>query len=141
MELRLNNKFDADKIKITRIREEPNWYGNAVHFRYNGQTYRASIREDPDSEDESGNRINYAHLQIADKNGTWGADIAKVYYEDKILVDLNDIGKKSLERFVSKYRGSYYSFAQSQKYIRTIPYKFYDKSSFADYLNSVFVKG
>lgn len=139
MELRLNNKFDADKIKITRIREEPNWYGNAVHFRYNGQTYRASIREDPDSEDESGYRINYAHLQIADKNGTWGDDIAQADFEDKILIDLNDIGKRSFERFVSKYRTVSYNFAQ--KYIRTVPYKFYDKSSFADYLNSVFVKG
>lgn len=141
MELKLNNKFDADKIKITRIREEPHWYGNAVHFHYNGQTYRASIREDPDSEDESGNRINYAHLQIADKFGNWGEDIAQADFEDKILIDLNDIGKKSLERFISKYRGSYCSSAQRQKYILSIPYKFYDKSSFADYLNSVFVKG
>lgn len=141
MELKLNNKFDADKIKITRIREEPHWYGNAVHFHYNGQTYRASIREDPDSEDESGNRINYAHLQIADKFGNWGEDIARTYFEDKILIDLNDIGKKLLETFVNIYCSSYCPSARIEKFIRTVPYKFYDKSSFADYLNSVFVKG
>lgn len=84
--MKLSMPFDGSKIQITRIRENKDWYGNAVHFRYNGQTYRASIREDPDSEDESGNRMNYAHLQIADKNGNWGDDIATEYGVDVIPV-------------------------------------------------------
>ena len=41
-------KFEGSKIKIIRIREEPNWHGNAVHFRYEGQTYRASILDNED---------------------------------------------------------------------------------------------
>lgn len=140
MDLRLNNKFDADKIKITRIREEPHWYGNAVHFRYNGQTYRASIREDPDSEDESGNRINYAHLQIADKNGNWGADIATKDYEDKILVSLKNFAEKARNRMYQSYSGRGFCYKKQQMYERSIPYKFYDNIAFADYLNSVFVE-
>lgn len=62
--MKLNIPFDGSKIQITRVRAT-DWGGNAVHFHYNGQTYRVSIREDPDSEDESGNRINYARMQIA----------------------------------------------------------------------------
>lgn len=140
MELRLNNKFDGNKIKITRIREEPHWYGNAVHFRYNGQTYRASIREDPDSEDESGNRINYAHLQIADKFGNWGADIARKDDEDKILISLKDFAEKTITHMYQSYCGRIFHYMKQPKNERSIPYKFYDNNAFADYLNSVFVE-
>jgi len=75
--MKLNNKFDGSKIKITRIRENKDWYGNAVHFQYEGQTYRASIKEDQSIEDESGNYINYAHLQIADRFGNWVKTLPK----------------------------------------------------------------
>lgn len=138
MELRLNNKFDANKIKITRIREEPHWYGNAVHFRYNGQTYRASIYDD--GEDEDGVEIRYAHLQIADKFGNWGADIAKKDDEDKILVSLKDFAEKTRSRMHQYIRARGFSYKEQQEYERSIPYKFYDNNAFADYLNSVFVE-
>lgn len=111
--MKLSMPFDGSKIQITRIRKSKDWYGNAVHFRYNGQTYRASIREDPDSEDESGNRINYAHLQIADKNGNWGDDIATEAGVDVIPVS---------------------------QYGQSTPYKFYDTAAFAESLNDLFVQ-
>ena len=120
--MKLNIPFDGSKIQITRVRENKDWYGNAVHFRYNGQTYRASIREDPDSEDESGNRINYAHLQIADKNGNWGDDIAIEDQVDVIPISLNQIAKKASARN------------------KAVPYKFYDTVTFAETLNSLFVQ-
>lgn len=126
-------KFEGSKIKITRIRENSDWYENAVHFRYEGKVYRASIREDPDSEDESGNSINYAHLQIADKFGNWGPDIATKEPEDSILIRLKDFAGKARERAASK------SYDRQKVYDRSIPYKFYDTEAFADYLNSVFV--
>ena len=103
MELRLNNKFDGNKIKITRIREEPHWYGNAVHFQYNGQTYRASIYDE--GSDEDGVEIRYAHLQIADKFGNWGADIARKDDEDKILISLKDFAEKTRTRMYQSYCG------------------------------------
>ena len=126
-------KFEGSKIKITRIRENQTWYGNAVHFQYEGQTYRASIREDPDSEDESGNRISYAHLQIADKFGNWGTDIAKADDEDVILIPLKLFAGKAREHAAKK------DYNKQQVYDRSIPYKFYDTEAFADYLNSIFV--
>jgi hypothetical protein len=133
--------FDGSKIKITRVRKEKNWGGNAVHFRYEGKTYRASIREDPDSEDESGNRVCYAHLQVADKNGNWGNDIAAKDDIDIIPVGLNQVAndarvRKSL-RFVGHEPSS---FPQTCRYDRAIPYKFYDTMSFASFLNETFVK-
>ena len=91
--------FEGSKIKITRIREEPNWHGNAVHFRYEGQTYRASIR---DNEDETGNRVNYAHLQIADKFGNWGMDVAKKDFENAILIPLKLFAGKARARSAKK---------------------------------------
>ena len=96
MDLRLNNKFDGNKIKITRIRENNDWYGNAVHFQYNGQTYRASIYDE--GSDDDGVEIRYAHLQIADKFGNWGTDIAKKDNEDKILITLKDFAEKARNR-------------------------------------------
>ena len=120
--MKLNIPFDGSKIQITRVRENKDWYGNAVHFRYNGQTYRVSIREDPDSEDESGNRINYAHLQIADKNGNWGDDIATEDNIDFIPISLNQIAKKASARN------------------KAVPYKFYDTAAFAETLNNLFVQ-
>ena len=105
--------FDGSKIQITCVRVADYWGGNAVHFRYDGRTYRASIREDPDSEDESGNRINYAHLQIADKNGNWGDDIATEDGVDVIPVS---------------------------RYGQSTPYKFYDTALFAESLNDLFVQ-
>lgn len=134
MKATLKQKFDGSKIKITRIRVNPDWYGNAVHFRYEGQTYRASIREDPDSEDESGNRVDYAHLQVADKFGNWGADIAKKDFELSILIPLKGFAGKARERSAKK------DYNKQKIYDRSIPYKFYDTEAFADYLNSVFVK-
>lgn len=126
-------KFEGSKIKITRIRENPKWHGNAVHFRYEGQTYRASIREDPDNEDESGNRLIYAHLQIADVNGNWGKDISKKNDENSILIPLKGFaGKARAKRISGK------NWDCQQIYDRSIPYKFYDTEAFADYLNSVF---
>ena len=118
----LKHPFDGSKIRITRVRRNNDWYGNAVHFRYEGHTYRASIREDPDSEDESGNRVNYAHLQIADANGNWGEAIAR---------------KNNCMRW-SEHEP--YPFPTDCKYDRAIPYKFYDTEAFADYLNSIFVE-
>ena len=120
--MKLNIPFDGSKIQITRVRENKDWYGNAVHFRYNGQTYRASIREDPYSEDESGNRINYAHLQIADNNGNWGDDIATECGVDTIPISLSQVAEKA-----SAHNG-------------TVPYKFYDTVAFAETLNSLFVQ-
>lgn len=99
-----------------------------------GQTYRASIREDPDSEDESGNRVDYAHLQIADKFGNWGADVAKKDFELSILIPLKGFAGKARERAAKK------DYNKQKIYDRSIPYKFYDTEAFADYLNSVFVK-
>lgn len=138
MELRLNNKFDGNKIKITRIREEPHWYGNAVHFRYNGQTYRASIYDE--GSDEDGVEIRYAHLQIADKFGNWGADIARKDDEDKILISLKDFAEKTRTRMYQSYCGRIFHYMKQSKNERSIPYKFYDNNAFADYLNSVFVE-
>lgn len=131
--MKLNNKFDGSKIKITRIRENKDWYGNAVHFQYEGQTYRASIKEDQSIEDESGNFINYAHLQIADRFGNWGKDIAKKDNEDEILIPLKDFAKKARVQYCRVHNYCH------EKYKRSIPYKFYDNNAFADYLNSVFV--
>lgn len=117
----LNHPFDGSKIQITRVRVADYWGGNAVHFRYEGQIYRASIREDPDSEDESGNRVRYAHLQIADVNGNWGKDIAARDFEDEIPIHIQDFAN-----IRGTHRGS-------------VPYKFYDTEALADYLNSVFI--
>jgi len=133
--------FDGSKIKITRVRKEKWWGGNAVHFRYEGKTYRASIREDPDSEDESGNRVRYAHLQVADEHGNWGNDIAAKDDIDIIPIGLNQVAndarvRKSL-RFVGREPSS---FPQKCRYDRAIPYKFYDTMSFASFLNETFVK-
>lgn len=126
-------KFEGSKIKITRIRENPKWHGNAVHFRYESQTYRASIRENPDSEDESGNRVIYAHLQIADANGNWGEDISKKNGENSILICLKGFaGKARAKRIPGK------SWDKQRTYDHSIPYKFYDTEAFADYLNSIF---
>ena len=110
--MKLNMPFDGSKIQIMRVRVA-DWGGNAVHFRYNGQTYRASIQEDPDREDESGNRVTYARLQIADKNGNWGDNIATEDGVDVIPVS---------------------------QYDQSTPYKFYDTASFAESLNSLFVQ-
>jgi hypothetical protein len=131
--MKLNNKFDGSKIKITRIRENKDWYGNAVHFQYEGQTYRASIKEDQSIEDESGNYINYAHLQIADRFGNWGKDIAKKDNKDEILCPLKDFAKKAKAQYCRVHKKGL------KRYKRSIPYKFYDNNAFADYLNSVFV--
>lgn len=133
-------KFEGSKIKITRIRENSDWRGNAVHFQYEGKTYRASIREDPEREDESGNRVRYAHLQIADKFGNWGADVAKRDDEDKILVNLKDFAEKARNRMYQSYGGRGFCYKEQQRYERSIPYKFYDTEVFADYLNSIFVE-
>lgn len=119
--MKLNIPFDGSKIQITRVRENKVWHGNAVHFRYNGQTYRASIREDPDSEDEFGNHINYAHLQIADNNGNWGDDIATKNGVDTIPISLSQVTKKT------------------SACNKAVPYKFYDTVAFAETLNSLFV--
>lgn len=127
--------FDGSKIKITCVRKEEWWGGNAVHFRYEGQTYRASIREDPDSEDESGNRVRYAHLQIADKNGNWGNDIAAKDFEDEIEVHFNNLTHLVYMRATKKY-----NYEQMLHYARSVPYKFYDCQAFANYLNITFVK-
>lgn len=122
-------KFEGSKIKVTRIRENPKWHGNAVHFRYEGQTYRASIREDPD------NCVIYAHLQIADAKGNWGTDISKKNDENSILICLKGFaGKARAKRISGK------SWDCQQVYDRSIPYKFYDTEAFADYLNSIFVE-
>ena len=137
MDLRLNNKFDGNNIKITRIRENKDWYGNAVHFQYNGQTYRASIYDE--GPDEDGAAMRYAHLQIADKFGNWGTDIAKKDDEDEILISLKDFAEKARNRMIKSYGGKYLGWDEQQKYNRSIPYKFYDNNAFADYLNSVFV--
>ena len=128
-------KFEGSKIKITRIRENQTWYGNAVHFRYEGQAYRASIREDPDIEDESGNRVRYAHLQIADKFGNWGNDISKKNDENVILIPLKLFAGKARAKKISGK-----NWDCQQIYDRSIPYKFYDTEAFADYLNSVFAE-
>ena len=139
--MKLSIPFDGSKIQITRVRENKDWYGNAVHFRYNGQTYRASIREDPDSEDESGNRINYAHLQIADKNGNWGDDIATEDNIDFIPIRLNQVAKEA--RIRKSLRNNGYeplAFPINCRYDRAIPYKFYDTTSFAESLNDLFVQ-
>jgi len=117
-------KFEGSKIKITRIRENPKWYGNAVHFRYEGQTYRASIREG-----------NQAHLQITDKFGNWGTDIAKKNEEYVILIPLKSFAGNAREKRISGK-----SWDCQQVYDRSIPYKFYDTEAFADYLNSIFVE-
>jgi hypothetical protein len=138
MDLRLDNRFDGNSIKITRIRENSDWYGNAVHFQYNGQTYRASIYDE--GQDEDGVEMRYAHLQIADKFGNWGTDIAKKDDEDKILVSLKDFAEKTRDRMHRYIRARGLSYSEQQKYERSIPYKFYDNNAFADYLNSVFVK-
>lgn len=138
MDLRLNDRFDGNKIKITRIRENKDWYGNAVHFQYNGQTYRASIYDE--GQDEDGVEMRYAHLQIADKFGNWGTDIAKKGDEDKILVSLKDFAEKIRSRMHRYTRARGFSYKEQQEYERSIPYKFYDNNAFADYLNSVFVK-
>ena len=125
-------KFEGSKIKVTRIRENPKWYGNAVHFHYEGQAYRASIREDLDN---SGNRVIYAHLQIADKFGNWGKDVAKKDDENVILIPLKLFaGKARAKRISGK------NWDCQQIYDRSIPYKFYDTEAFADYLNSVFAE-
>ena len=89
------------------------------------KVYRASIREDPDSENEFGNRINYAHLQTADKFGNWGPDIATKEPEDLILIRLKDFAGKARERAASK------SYDKQKVYDRSIPYKFYDTEAFA----------
>ena len=138
MDLKLNNKFDGNKIKITRIRENDDWYGNAVHFQYNGQTYRASIYDEGAGDD--GEEIRYAHLQIADKFGNWGTDIAKKDDEDKILITLKDFAEKARNRMYQSYGGRGFCYKEQQRYERSIPYKFYDNNAFADYLNSVFVE-
>ena len=130
--MKLNNKFDGSKIKITHIRENKDWYGNAVHFQYEGQTYRASIKEDQSIEDESGNYTNYAHLQIADRFGNWKEDIAKKDNEDAILCPLKDFAKKARDQYCRVHK------KEQERYKRSIPYKFYDNNAFADYLNSVF---
>lgn len=116
--MKLNVPFDGSKIQITRVRVADYWGGNAVHFRYDGQTYRASIREDPDGEDESGNRIRYARLQIADKNGNRGDDIVTEDDIDVIPIRLSQAAKEA----------------------RAVPYKFYDTAALADSLNSLFVR-
>lgn len=120
--MKLNVPFDGSKIQITRVRVADYWGGNAVHFRYDGRTYRASIREDPAGEDESGNRIRYARLQIADKNGNWGDDIATEDEVDTIPISLKQIAKKASD------------------HNRAVPYKFYDTAALADSLNSLFVQ-
>lgn len=114
--------------------------GNAVHFRYNGQTYRVSIREDPDSEDELGNRINYAHLQIADKNGNWSDDIATQNNVDNIPVSLSQLAEKA--RICKSLRHGHepLSFPANCQYDRAVPYKFYNTVIFADFLNRLFVQ-
>lgn len=126
-------KFEGSKIKVTRIKENPKWYGNAVHFRYEGQTYRASIREDSDNEDESGNRVIYAHLQIADKFGNWGTDIAKKNGEYVILIPLKSFAGNAREKRISGK-----SWNKQRTYDRSIPCKFYDTEFFAEFLNRVF---
>jgi hypothetical protein len=139
MDLKLNNRFDGNIIKITRIRETNDWHGNAVHFQYNGQTYRASIYDE--GQDEDGVEMRYAHLQIADNFGNWGTDIAKKDDEDEILISLKDFAEKARNRMImiKSYGGKYFGWDEQQKYNRSIPYKFYDNNAFADYLNSVFV--
>lgn len=133
--------FDGSKIQITRVRVADFWGGNAVHFRYEGQTYRASIREDPDSEDESGNRVCYAHLQVADKNGNWGNDIAAKDDIDIIPVGLNQVVNDARVRKSLRFSGHEPSvFPVKCRYDRAIPYKFYDTISFASFLNETFVK-
>lgn len=139
--MKLSIPFDGSKIQITRVRENKDWYGNAVHFRYNGQTYRASIREDPDSEDESGDRINYAHLQIADKNGNWGDDIATEDNIDFIPIKLNQVAKEArIRKFLRNNGYEPLAFPISCRYDQTIPYKFYDTALFAESLNDLFVQ-
>lgn len=133
--------FDGSKIKITRVRVADYWGGNAVHFRYEGQTYRASIREDPDSESESGDRVCYAHLQVADKNGNWGNDIAAKGDIDIIPVGLNQVANDARVRKSLRWSGHEpSSFPQKCRYDKAIPYKFYDTISFASFLNETFVK-
>lgn len=139
--MKLSIPFDGSKIQITRVRENKDWYGNAVHFRYNGQTYRASIREDPNSEDESGNRINYAHLQIADKNGNWGDDIATEDNIDFIPIKLNQVAKEArIRKFLRNNGYEPSAFPINCRYDQAIPYKFYDTALFAESLNDLFVQ-
>ena len=140
--MRINSRFDGNKIKITKVRTtKDGWYGNAVHFQYEGKTYRASIREDPDSEDESGNRVRYAHLQIADANGNWGEDIATRDFVDEIPISINHLTTIARKNNCMRWSGREpYPFPTDCKYDRSIPYKFYDNIAFADYLNSIFVE-
>ena len=137
--MKLNIPFDGSKIQITRVRAT-DWGGNAVHFHYNGQTYRVSIRENPDSEDESGNRINYAHMQIADKNGNWSDDIATQNNVDNIPVSLSQPAEKVRACKFLRYGHELAPFPVNCRYDRAIPYKFYDTAAFASFLNKLFVQ-
>lgn len=137
--MKLNIPFDDSKIQITRVRAT-DWGGNAVHFHYNGQTYRVSIREDPDSEDESGNRINYARMQIADKNGNWSDDIATQNNVDNIPVSLSQSAEKARACKSLRHGHELAPFPVNCRYDRAIPYKFYDTAAFASFLNKLFVQ-
>ena len=137
--MKLNIPFDGSKIQITRVRAT-DWGGNAVHFHYNGQTYRVSICEDPNSEDESGNRINYARMQIADKNGNWSDDIATQNNVDNIPVSLSQPAEKVRACKFLRYGHEPAPFPVNCRYDRAIPYKFYDTAAFASFLNKLFVQ-
>ena len=72
-------------------------------------------------------------MQIADKFGNWGMDVAKKDFENVIIVPLKLFAGKARARSAKK------DYDKQQIYDRSIPYKFYDTEAFADYLNSVFV--